>query len=867
MNRNILTVAAALLVAAGATAADFAVRSEGLTATFAEKGWWRLASLDSLVAPSGRNYADTNRIAVFSIDVTAMKDLADFKSVKADQARRREVERMADGLKIVYSDFPERLERVVCTIRADGDRLRWRIALTPKTGFAATRVDYPQILLAPTLDKDTALVHGGRQWGLVHNPGQTWNPSKWEGLGLVQPGNLFAQFYGYYDADGGIYSAAEDAQTFAKALRLYRTKQGLYSTWSWQDWIDSTRELPYDIVTTAFRGPAGEATDWYDAADIYRAWAHRQQWCSTPFRDRTDLPAWLRSAVPIVRFTRSWYPFPDDVRSWIENYWRKRFPRMPLCGATWGWEKLGDWVTPDYFPLYPADETFARVVQAFRDNDVRFFPWPSGYNWTLSKGKNGDGTYRYESRAAFAKMEHLAVRERTGAVLIKHPSWYQGGEMPVLCRGDARTRAWWTETVAEGLFARGAEMIQFDQVNGGRHESCWSRDHGHCPGAGPWWANSMLDQMDQVMVAGRKHGIEPVLGFEDPNEFYLGRIGVQDYRDVEITQTNLTVASVWNYLYHEFAPTFQSNPKRGDRWMQAHCCADGQMPFLTPHQFDLGGLTAVVNGDFAKVGEQTGMPLGWRLGHSHEQGGTVTVVKGGAPGGFNAVRLTAKVGETAYLNVDSNTAGDNAYVPGRAYRFSALVKVTVGGAVRLSDAVFDSSWKGLGGVYFHYKAPDAEWHRVTRDYVMPKGASIVHYAFVVAGAGEAEVADMKVEELGADGTAKLVRLTGDDAYTAFMAKWVDLYHGAGRDFLAYGRRIRPPKVVCGTTRRTFSTERNKFDADVETVCSAAYETLDGQRRALVLVNATAEEQAVSWTWRGAATNLRLSPDEIRIVEL
>ena len=865
MKKWMLAVAVAG-VAYGASAGEYDVRAEGLTASFVETGWWRLASLDGLVTPAGRNYASTNRISVFSIELTSAKDFADVKSVCAQEAKRREAVRTADGLKIVYSDFAERLEQVVCTVRADGDRLRWRIALTPKAGFAATKVDYPQVLLAPKLDKGTALVHGGRQWGLVHNPGQTWDPSKWQGVGLVQPGNLFAQFYGYYDADGGFYSAAEDAEAHAKALQVYRTGQGLQSSWSWRDWIDSVREIPYDLVTAAFRGPVGETTDWYDAADLYRAWARRQRWCKTPFRDRADLPAWLRSAVPIVRFYRSWYDSPAQIRGWIEQYWRKRFPRMPLCGATWGWEKLGNWVTPDYFPLYPDDATFAKVVQAFRDNDVRFFPWPSGYNWTLTKGKRDDGTYQYESREAFAKMAHLAIRERKGDVFVKHPSWYQGGEMPVLCRGDKRTRAWWTATVADGLFARGAELIQFDQVNGGRHDPCWSRDHGHCPGAGRWWAESMFDQMDQVIAAGRRRGVEPVLGFEDPNEYYLDRIGVQDYRDVEIYQTNLTVVSVWNYLYHEYAPTFQSNPKRGDRWMQAHCCADGQMPFLTPQLCDIGGASPVVNGDFSEVDRSTGVPLGWHLGHCQERGGTVTVVKGGAPGGFNAVRLTARAGEVAYLNVDSNTAGDGAYVPGRKYRFSALVKVTSGGAVRLSDAIFDSSWKSLGGVYFHYTAPDAAWHRVTRDYVMPKGATIVHYAFVVTGAGEAEVADMKVEELGPDGAAKPFCLKGDDAYTAFMSRWVDLYHGAGRDFLAYGRRIRPPKVVCGTTWHSFSTERNKFDAEVEAVCSAAYETLDGKRRALVLVNATDEEQTASWTWQGELTSLRLAPNEIRIVE-
>ena len=124
-----------------AICADLAVRAEGLSASFVEKGWWRLASLDGLVTPDGRNYASTNRTSVFAIEVTSAKNLADVTTVRADQAKRREAVRTADGLRVVYSDFPERLEQVVCTVRADGDQLRWRISLSPKAGFAATKVD------------------------------------------------------------------------------------------------------------------------------------------------------------------------------------------------------------------------------------------------------------------------------------------------------------------------------------------------------------------------------------------------------------------------------------------------------------------------------------------------------------------------------------------------------------------------------------------------------------------------------------------------------------------------------------------------------------------------------------------------------
>ena len=35
----------------------------------------------------------------------------------------------------------------------------------------------------------------------------------------------------------------------------------------------------------------------------------------------------------------------------------------PLITAYWGWEKIGNWVTPDYFPVYPSDEQFTQLVR------------------------------------------------------------------------------------------------------------------------------------------------------------------------------------------------------------------------------------------------------------------------------------------------------------------------------------------------------------------------------------------------------------------------------------------------------------------------------------------------------------------------
>ncbi|MCX7010786.1 MAG: hypothetical protein NTY53_26685, partial [Kiritimatiellaeota bacterium] len=71
----------------------------------------------------------------------------------------------------------------------------------------------------------------------------------------------------------------------------------------------------------------------------------------------------------------------------------------------------------------------------------------------------------------------------------------------------------------------------------------------------------MFTRQLQTMYATMKK-IQPdtVVCFEEPNEWYNHLVGIQDYRDCE---TPCEWASVFNYLYHEFLPPFQSNP-RGD---------------------------------------------------------------------------------------------------------------------------------------------------------------------------------------------------------------------------------------------------------------------------------------------------------------
>ena len=54
---------------------------------------------------------------------------------------------------------------------------------------------------------------------------------------------------------------------------------------------------------------------------------------------------------------------------------------------------------------------------------------------------------------------------------------------------------------------------------------------------------------------------------------------------------------------------------------------------------------------------------------------------------------------------------------------------------------------------------------------------------------------------------------------------------------------------------------------VPAVCHAAYESLDGQRKAWVFVNATGAPQSLEWISTEGRGNLSLAPYEIRLMRL
>ena len=402
-------------------------------------------------------------------------------------------------------------------------------------------------------------------------------------------------------------------------------------------------------------------------------------------------------------------------------------------------------------------------------------------------------------------------------------------------------------------------MIQVDQVVGGAFPPCWAKNHPHPPGEGKWKTDCFREQLVTMAATMKKVEPDSIVCFEEPNEHFNHLVGIQDYRDCEIRHE---WASVFNYLYHEFVPCFQSNPRRGNRVWQAHEAADGQIPHLSPSRRDLSSnFTALANGDFEATNKDNAGFAGWdRL--SGYNGAVWTgrwfVDRAEKKDGAASLRLETGPKETVQVSQNVLTDDAAAFRVGAKYRLSAWMKtgkMARGNSIRFG--IFAPGLKGLGGGSLPFPKPEDGWRRVAKDFTLPSGSEMIRIMIHIDGEATAWVDGMTLETVAEDGTAKPLVLSGRTAYDAFMKKWVTLYHGEGREWLAFGRQIKPPRIVCATQDYDGRT--------VPCVFHAAYESLDG-RKAVVLANATNAPQDVTLVSKARRLTLTLAPDEIRLLK-
>ena len=772
-----------------------------------------------------------------------------------------------------YAGFEKWQIQVTCTatVTATDPLVRWRIAAQLPENLVLESVRFPIVTLRAPLSAETtddALVLGSTKGGLVRSPSTEKNGTAYT---IGQPGSMAAQFGCYYGGPIGFFTAALDAKGYPKNLSATRVAPGVEFSWQQSGFASGTVTQDYDITLTLFSGTEGAPADWRDAADLYKAWALTQPCCARTYDQRTDLPAWLKQGPAMVRFGRDWLADPARIDRWMAMFYQKQFPGVPLIAAFWGWEKHGNWVTPDYFPVFPSDEEFKQLVGRLRTKGAHAFPWPSGYHWTLTYQKQGDDRFEWDDRGRFANVARPhAVQTRAGQLYLRTPSWLAGGDTTCLCGGDPWTHRWWNEDICVPLAERGCELIQVDQVVGGNFPPCYDSAHPHAPGPGRWQTDAFAQQLKTMRAAMQRIQPGAVVCFEEPNEWFNHLVGLQDYRDCE---AQLEWASVFNYLYHEFLPPFQSNLRGDDLVVIAHCLADGQIPHLVPSARDLDD-PLPLNGGFEPQGKNRPALTGWDPVHRY-QGvdwtGLATSDSTEKHSGEGSLRLeNARPSDVVQIsqNVAISPEATNDTI---RYRLSGWMKtdhMTKPNAIAFG--IFGPGMKSLGqGGRLPFPAAGTGWQFGTADFTIPSGADTLRIMVHVAGAARAWVDDLALEQIQPDGRTSPARFPHNTLAAQLMHRWVTLYHGEGRPWLQFGRLLHPPKLNCAAMvypalsrqgEKTIRTERT-----LPSVLHNAFKAPDGTE-AVVLANATRETQSVSLHWHGKTIPLTLQPAAAIVVK-
>ena len=382
---------------------------------------------------------------------------------------------------------------VVATARADQRHHAWRWKFhvqNPSKTWSVWHVFFPQLALA-----DFA------QHGNVFVP---------RGPGEVQR-DLGDRTFTYT----GKYTDAWCTMQFMADYRDGDHPTGLYvamhDPWGSYKQISLLRDPGFESVRMRFDHPApdmgrgatdfilsGEAVwqllrgDWFDASQIYKAWARKEAkwWPRLTTEGRADTPLWMRQLNVWAQTSGG----PADCVSRVQEF--QQFLGVPIGFHWYGWHQIpGDNDYPHYFPAVPG---FALGIHELQQSPIFVMPYINGRLWdTLDRGTNDwqfsrlglPGASKNESGQPY--IETYASKESNGDRV----------RLAVMCP----TTAVWQQTVSnlvwQLLAECGARSVYIDQVAAATPMLCMDPTHGHPLGGGHWWNQGYWQMLDSIRAA------------------------------------------------------------------------------------------------------------------------------------------------------------------------------------------------------------------------------------------------------------------------------------------------------------------------------------------------------------------------------
>lgn len=483
---------------------------------------------------------------------------------------------LENELSIKFNNLDNLNINVHCNIKIDKEKALsyWRLKITNGSKYCIRSILYPVVKSYSPLSKnglsDRILLPKADGYLLPCPNIQTWEGDypyrknnqrfAYPGEGRQFPENLCAQLLAYYDDRGGLYIAAEDSNANPKRLG---------PIWDGANEIDFTPEkmcaeipggnesIDYDIVIGTFMG------DWHDAALLYKDWAEHQSWCSKKVYERDDIPSWIKYGAYFLNFRVRNQNGGEDYLSFIPEYCRRwnECLNMPIVAMMVGWEKYGEWLGPDYFPLY-GKKKMADMCKILKDSGVIPFHFGlSGLKLCIRKKRGKDWPQPelmidYDNRKYFD--EHYtseAVVDSDGNIIKDSviSSWDGLHSYACVCTKQAQNQL---IGAAEKLVKEyNTTLVQADQIYGGAVSECYNPKHGHALGHGQWQITYLQNIYNQIRANCKKENPNFALSQEFPNELFIQHLDVCHGR-VSDQPRGIWGIPLFAFLYHEYLPCY-----------------------------------------------------------------------------------------------------------------------------------------------------------------------------------------------------------------------------------------------------------------------------------------------------------------------
>ena len=472
-----------------------------------------------------------------------------------------------DGLSVAYEQNALDVE-VTATVKAGDPLSRWRIRVANRSRtYGLWNVFFPVLELAP-IGRDVAancFAYGRSRGAVVHDP---FHGSMTRAFGIgtnsgcYWPGTLDMQLQALYGATGhGLYLATHDGGGYKKIYfftpqverRALECKVGHFP--ANMGYPAEDYEMSYDFCAGPFAG------DWYDACQIYRQWAIRQQWCQRgTLQARTDIPRWYKECpITFSTLTQEGDSRVVESRDRMVAFLRFIGAELPICWYTWkkhfpdktDYNKVGSrWKVPDArpypcgnihdgnYPIMPALPTFSAACSRIANagGHVKAYVCSRIYD----PGLNENAPLAREAKPH-------TVRDVRGVVKL--------AEANKVSWGMCYHTPWWQqrmkETVAELVKREHVGGIYFDTFYGG-YVQCFDTSHGHSHGGGadPYLGARKLS--DIVRGAMKQADPQAVMSGESPSETAIDLLDGFLYRDTVWPD----MAPMFATVYGDYIPRF-----------------------------------------------------------------------------------------------------------------------------------------------------------------------------------------------------------------------------------------------------------------------------------------------------------------------